>query len=636
MKILINTLTLLLIAIFISFISCDSTIPIYELGNNIPDTDNILDTIVPGTDVMPDTNVIFDVIDTDTIIDDSINIADTTTHSECSQQEACNNMIIEGKLCSGSCIYQEHILKCEGSVFNNLCYLTDPPEEPIYPNVIDGVYITLQSVPPYVKEEDTIDVTLILTNKDKDKKEISYSYKHPENWKIDPQNFEQSGKLIFEPYESKTLRFNATAIKANVLNTYYSPLITFYFNDIIYEIFIWATFNQKEGYLKCADQYYPQTFCMFQDCSGYAIYNYATCCEDIFYPGSTCCNDEDCINGVCIDGKCTFQVPTIFIANTTLIQNNHILVILSDFEEFEEKDLCKDKHDKVKDFLQTDLIEEYYRTIIYRRTKRNDILKFKWKVLAGFKSEKFILDDKYDFQSFRERLQQYLNNLNCGINMEEHDKIIIISPRLDLMGFGGMAFGQGYIGQIIGNNGYLTAHELAHSFGATDLYLDIGGNFQYKLSLMANNLGVYGFPEDKVTWGEIGLGDINQNGIIDLFEFAIFPEKIEIVNLRATLTYKDSLEISFEPVLIEEGRQKQGIFNSYYIELPEYNTAMEVYGTPYIAFDQYSIDLNKIRMTKKVKVRIKTQYRYSDKDFMNRLLTFDNTFDLDVNEKNEP
>ncbi|MCX7957790.1 MAG: hypothetical protein N3B13_01945 [Deltaproteobacteria bacterium] len=620
MRILITTLTLLILSFFYA---CGSTTLIEEA-----DGSQQLSDIHSG----PDSG---DEIFPDAAEELSDAIPDTFIPEKCDRSEACNNYLKEDNLCDGTCIFQEHRMTCDGNIFNNLCYLYELPQEPIQPKIIDGIQITPPSVPLYVTEGDRLEISLILANNGRSRKELTYSYKNPDNWEIFPKNFERSGILSFEPNETKTLRFNANAIKSNMFNTNYSPVITFYFNDVNYEIYSWISFYPKQDYIQCNNSYYPPNYCMSEDCSGYANYNSAVCCDNIFYPGSNCCKDADCRESVCIDGKCVYQVPGIFIANTTFIQNNRILVILSDFDEFEEKDLCKDKYGKQGYDISTSKIEEYFNKIIYNRTKRNNILNFKWEILAGFRSEKFIRDNKYDFQSFREGLQKYITELGCDIKFEEYDKLIIISPRMDLYGYGGMAFGLGYIGQVTFYNYLLTAHELAHSFGASDLYLDIGGNFQYALSIMSTNLGITEFPDDKVMWGETGLGDTNNNGIIDLFEFAVFPEKIVINNLKATLTNKESVEISFEPLLVENGIPKKGIFYSYYIELPEHNAVREIYGTPITAFDQYEVNLNKIRETKRLKIRLKLSYRYSDKEFKNRILTFDNTFDVNVDEIRE-
>ncbi|MCX7944031.1 MAG: hypothetical protein N2746_05920 [Deltaproteobacteria bacterium] len=562
--------------------------------------------------------------------------SDAENRNKCQDTEACNNFVNETNSCDGDCIYQEHNLKCEGNIYNNLCYLIDIPEKPIQQDVIDGIKIVSSNIPLYTKEGDSLDIKLNLTNLSESPREIKYSYKNPENWYISPQNFGKEGILNFDPLETKVLRFDALAIKANIFNIYYSPIISLYFNDHIYEIHSWVLFASKDDYIKCNDSYFPPNYCMNPNCSGYALYNYAVCCENVFYPGSMCCSDEDCIEGSCIDGKCISQVPSIALANTTLLQNNRILVILSDFEEFKEEDLCKNKYSEAGLVIGTKKIEEYFKTIIYKRTKRDNILSFNWEILAGLKSEKFITDNRYDFYSFKDGIQRYLINMGCGINFDEYDKIIIISPRLDLYGFGGMAFGLGYIGQTTYHNHYITIHELAHTFGASDLYLDIGGSFQYSKSLMASNLGAYEIPDDKVMWGETGLGDVNNNGVIDLFEFAKFPEEIGIKDLKASITYKDTVEISFKPFLIEDKIPKKGIFYTYYIELPEYNTIKEVYFNQTVTtFDKYEVDLQKIRDTKKLKIRLKTNYRYSDMGFKNKILTFDEVFEVEVDEIKE-
>ncbi len=617
MKFLINTLTI----VFLLLSGCSGTILIDD-GDTMLSDISLTDEI----NTEPDTN------SSDTAIDEKTDISlDNTNIELCDKNEACNNLLTEESFCEGSCIYQEHSCSCNGKPFNNLCYLFEIPTKPEYKDLIDDIRIVAPEIPEYVYEGVRFEIELTLTNTASENRTLNYGYTNPENWEIEAFNFEPSGTLYFEPKETKRLRFDAIAIHPDIFIPYYTPIITFSFNDSNYELYSKILFSEKEGYLKCGTKYFPSSYCTYQDCSGYSNYNSAVCCNEIFYPGATCCTDEDCIDGVCIDGKCTFRVPGIFLANTTLIQNNRILIILSDFDEFEERDLCKNKYDTLRDALQIDVIENFYKKIILNRTDREDIIHFKWEVLSGFKSERFINNNQYDFQSFKDALNNYINTeLGCNIDFEEYDKLIIISPKIDLMGFGGMAFGNGFIGQILYSNGYLTAHELAHSFGATDLYLDLGGTFQYSLSLMGNNLGGYGFPEDKVMWGEIGLSDINQNGIIDLFEFARYPEKIIIENLKANLTYKDSIEISFEPYLLENNQLKRGIFNSYTIELPEYNVIRDIYYDPFIAFDQSEIDLNKIKERGKILIKIGTKYRYSDKDFKNRKLSFEELFEVEV------
>ncbi len=620
MRILIRTLSFIFMLLVYS---CGSTILIEnEDISGFNDNTSIYDSssdIEELTD-LPDIN-------------NSEPLDDTGISVQCKELYSCNDLLTKEEYCERECIFQEHHLICEGEKFNSLCYRLEIPGKPEQPDTINDIKISPPQIPDYVMVGDRLELMLTLTNLSGTPGKLHYAFKNPDNWEIYPLNFEQEGDLLFEPNESKDLRFNANAIKPNVFNIYYSPIISFYFNGNNYELFSTVLFNQNNEYLFCDDRYFPETYCEYPECTDYALYYSAVCCENIFYPGAQCCSDSDCTSGVCIDGKCIYNTPTIALANTSLIQNNKILVIISDFEEFPEKDLCKNKSEELKEKLQIEVIENFYKTIIEKRTKRKDILNFKWEVLSGFKKEKFIKNNQYDFNTFRESLQHYIKDeLGCNINFEEYDKLIIISPFLDLMGFSGMAFGLGYIGQVIYSNGYLTAHELAHSFGATDLYLDMGGRFQYILTLMGNNLGGYGFPEDKVTWAEIGLGDIDKNGVIDIFEFAKFPESIEIRDIKANLTYKDTLEISFDPYLLENNNLKKGIFYKFYIELPEYNAIREIYADTTTVFDQYEVDLNKIREAGKIKIRMVTTYRYSDRDLKNIVLNFDKTFDVNVGE----
>ena len=612
MKYLMFTLNLVILVYLLY--GCGSTKQIDTI--DLPDTSediNIADTFEPA-DAYPDAG----------------DIGDIQTPKKCKTNEACNQLLADDSYCYGTCFSEENYLICEGTVIDNLCYLINPPEKPYTKDIIDDIKITAPQIPDYVYVGDRLEIELVLTNLKDEKNALSYSFKNPDNWEILPENFDQEGNLSFEPKEEKRLKFNANAIKSNIFLPNYTPIITFSFNYTGYELYTKVRFEKREDYIKCGEEYFPPTYCSTQDCSGYSNYNSARCCDNVFYPGAQCCDSNDCTNSVCIDGKCIYRVPGIFLANTTLIQNNRILIILSDLPEFSESKLCENKYEDLRDELQLDIIEDYYKKIVFGRTGRTDITNFRWEVLAGFNSEKFITNSDYTYQNFKNNLNDYINSqLKCNINFEDYDKLIIISPRLDLYGFGGMAFGYGYIGQIQYANGYLTTHELTHSFGASDLYLDMGGSFEYATSLMGNNLGGFGFPQDKVMWGEIGLSDINRNGVIDLFEFARFPERISVENIRAKLTQKESVEISFEPYLVENGRNMKGVFLMYHLELPEYNQIIDI-PEPFTAFDQYQVDLNKIRETKKIKVRISIDYKYSDKDFKRQNLNFDKTVDVDV------
>ncbi len=613
MKFLFFTLNIIFFQIFLS--GCPSTTEIF-----VPDTTES-GTVVTDTIMIPDAgDTTPDVID-----------SDTDQPSLCKDNEACNYLFYNSNYCTGSCIYQEHALSCSGNKINSLCYMFDLPAKPETKDIIDGIKIVAQKIPENIIVGDRLELKLILTNTEKTEKTLRINYKNTIEWEIFPQNFSNDTTLFFKPEETKELIFNANAIQANVFLIAYKPIISFNFNDSLYELYADVYFDWRKDYILCNNHYFPPNYCETDDCSTYNRYSSSVCCDNIFYPASQCCIDSDCNNNsVCIDGMCIFRTPAISLANTTLIQNNRILIILSDIDSDKKENLCENKVDQYKDILQLDIITDYYKKIIFNRTRRSDVLQFKFELLAGFKSEDFIEDRDYTFANYKKSLQKYLDTLGCKIDFTDYDKIIIMSPRMDLYGFGGMAFGNGDIGQTIYSNGYLTAHELAHSFGATDLYLELGGRFQYAFTLMASNFS-WGIPEDRVTWGELGLADINRNGVIDLFEFARFPEEIVVEDIRAQITRKETVEIGYKLYLLEGGIKKKGIFLSSTIELPEYNVLQELYNDDtYYSFDKYQVDLDKIREKGSIDIRIRANYKYSDRDFNKRVLSFDKTFTVPV------
>lgn len=606
--------TLIIVSFVILLHACPSTTEI-----------DLPDSIIPETIPLETDDII--------IITDNLNDTGTTDTGQpvlCRENEACNSLLNQNNYCEKECIFQPDKCTCEGNIINSLCYLFDIPQKPDTKNIIDGIRIVPPDIPQKIFVGDRLELRLTLINTENTEKMLTINYKNPSEWEIFPQNFSNNTTITFQPQETKELVFNANALMANVFLIGYKPIITF---NIPYELYGDIFYNRQDNYLFCNNNYFPPSYCEYEDCSSYNRYSSAVCCEDIFYPAASCCSDVDCSAGSkCVDGRCIFRSPALFLANTTLIQNNRILVILSDIESIPEENLCTNKAEQLRELLQLDIIEDYYKKIVYNRTHQTDIIHFRWEILAGYRSENFIHNGDYTFLNFKKSLQNYLNNSGCNIDFSEYDKLIIMSPKMDLQGFAGMAFGNGDIGTIIYSNGYLTAHELAHSFGATDLYLELGGRFQYALALMANNFS-WGFPQDKVTWGEIGLGDINSNGIIDLFEFARFPEGIEVDNVRAYLTRKESVEISFDLWLLEEGLKKRGIFLENIIELPEYSIIQDLYQETQIAFDKYQVDLERLKQEKRIAVRLKTRYRFSNKDYKNVVLNFDRTFDVPITEQ---
>ncbi len=203
MKVLISTLSLSLLLLFYG---CASTTLIEGEDVDQASGDNITYDRIENTDTTGE----------DAGGSDADGPEDIITERRCDDNESCNEILTEEMLCSGYCIYQEDKMSCGGYTFNTLCYKIEPPQKPLFPNVVNDIHITAPEVPEYVFAGDRLELSMVLENLGNSERSLNYSYKNPGNWEIFPLNFDDSGTLNFKPNESKTLRFNANAIKPNI------------------------------------------------------------------------------------------------------------------------------------------------------------------------------------------------------------------------------------------------------------------------------------------------------------------------------------------------------------------------------------------------------------------------------------
>ncbi len=219
--------------------------------------------------------------------------------------------------------------------------------------------------------------------------------------------------------------------------------------------------------------------------------------------------------------------------------------------------------------------------------------------------------------------------------------MIVASSTVNLQGFGGIYFDQGQIAIMGAENAYLVTHELAHSFGASDLYVDLGGRFQFAQDLMGNSLSAPPLPGDGVLWGELGFADIDRNGVIDIAEFAAFPESLELAESTATLTTKGTLELHWQFVGRASGVPKRLVIPKFQLDLPDFPAVAVVEGNvpwrdKYAVFDGTQVDLAALAQAGHVRVHIVARHPFSRRDWSRAVLTLDTVVDLPVVRALEP
>lgn len=189
--------------------------------------------------------------------------------------------------------------------------------------------------------------------------------------------------------------------------------------------------------------------------------------------------------------------------------------------------------------------------LVAERTARVEKQHFiQWTVLGGFLHQDFLPEGPFGFGVFSQALEQLLQAEGCVTDFDDYDKVIVVSPLLDLE-FGGQAFANGRMGLKTHGSPFLMTHELLHTYGARDTYLNIGNRFQYGADLMGNYLNSPPVPLDGVAWTDVGLGDHNQSGVIDVYERAWYPEAIAIDEASLIVTEKQSAELTLRLSLVE-------------------------------------------------------------------------------------
>jgi len=221
---------------------------------------------------------------------------------------------------------------------------------------------------------------------------------------------------------------------------------------------------------------------------------------------------------------------------------------------------------------------------------------------------------------------------HCGISANDFDKKIIITNAVDIHRFGGMAYDMGWVVVHSYESSRFLAHELGHTFGATDLYINMGGQFQYARALMSN----YPVKEiepspalSMVMRGELGLLDSDFNGVIDIAEFAVFPESIE-VKLRASLLVdRMTIEVSDDVYALENENKKRVLIKGVDIDIPLLGIKGLVNGVR--AFNLTKDQVDTLKNLRSVNMNVKAEYSFTDKDFTRKTLIFNKLMIVPLN-----
>lgn len=590
-------------------------------------------------DVAVDTNAEVD----DTLADSASDVAmDVETEVtpelvQCDDFEACNALLTDAGLCPGACFATDDTLRCDATVKHAVCHTYEPVDTLTEAVDYGDFTVTPIAWPADTTVGETSNFEVHITNDTAAELVVPFRWKNPQTFLFEAPSWDGVTSFTLPPNGTVVLSARVTAQSATTLSAGGNLIVTFAFRDEdpAFEPRATVHFADTEAVV-CGGEHFPEAYCP-DPSNCYASYSYyvsAQCCDEVFFPGATCCDDTDCAGdpaGACVDGKCAYGAPWLGSANNVAVGHQTIRLVLVDSHMQFAGDPCANHYEDVKNEIDFAGVEAWYDDLAQRRLGRNAV-DFQWVVTGGVATTDFLTGPNY-WDNFSNELNAWLEARGCPI-LDTADKLIISAGTIDLMGFGGFYTDSGHIAVFAPYNTHLLTHELAHSFGATDLYLDLGGALLYPKDLMGNNLSAPPLPGDKVAWGELGFGDVDRNGVVDVVEFAAFPETLEVANATATITTKNTLEIRWEFVGLDGGVRKRVVIPSYTIEVPLVGAALfNSYSSArwkVVTFDHTQLDLDALEAAGELAVRIETTYRFTDRDWTYRALPMNDTLVLPV------
>ncbi len=595
---------------------------------------------VPDAEVEPDTTP---EVEPDTAVEPDIaqevetEVEVTPEVVQCDDFEACNALLTPEGLCPGTCFATDDTLRCDGTVKHAVCHTYEPADTLTEAVDYGDFTVTPITWPADTTVGETSDFEVHITNDTAAELTVPFRWKNPQTFRFENPSWDGVSNFVLPPNGTAVLTARVTAQYATTLSAGGNLMVTFAFRDEdpAFEPRATVHFPDTEA-IACGGEHFPATYCPDEtNCYGsYSYYVSAKCCDDVFYAGAACCDDTDCAGdsgGACVDGKCAYGVPWLGSANNVAIGHQTIRIVLVDSHMQFADDPCANRYDDVKHEIDMPGVEAWFDDLAQRRLGRNAV-DFKWVVTGGVATADFLTGNNY-WDNYSNELNAWLEARGCPI-LDSADKLIISAGTIDLMGFGGVYTDSGHIAVFAPYSTHLLTHELAHSFGATDLYLDLGGSLLYPKELMGNNLSEPPLPGDKVAWGELGFGDIDRSGVIDVVELAAFPETLEVANATATIMTKGTLELRWEYVGLEGGVRKRVVVPGYTIEVPLVGAAIIAnnYAGRWkvVTFDQTQLDLDALAAAGSIDVRIEAIYRFTDRDWTYRTLTFNETLTLPV------
>ncbi|MBZ0117835.1 MAG: hypothetical protein K8H88_12610 [Sandaracinaceae bacterium] len=540
----------------------------------------------------------------------------------CAAGEACNARTVGG-VCPGECITQVRFPACPGVVRHGLCFAGDLPAFATRYGLPQGLEGELVEVPAEGVAGEPSIFRIAIHNPGAEAT-VQLRLEPGYLWTLD-QVVPAQGPWTIAAGADVELRVTLHRDQASVFvpDTWVAAYV--YFDSAQISVPIPVGFGTTSE-IACGGRTFPATFCESASCTAsHRHYERGRCCGEIFYPQADCCSSADCAEGACVEGVCVARVPANGLSPSPLGGRQRVLVALADLPVTPSSEPCQDRGDLVP-ALGLDAVAAWLSAVYQARTHRGD-LQIEWRVIAVESSDAFVTGGDYTPARYAEELEAYLASRGCIASLDDDfDRALLISPRLVLAN-PGEAFAIGRAAQY-GPDAALGAHELAHLYGANDLYRSAAGTAHFARALMG--LGsVLAQASDAVLWAEVGLGDTDDNGVIDTFDFPREPEALALAEATAALDAGSlSVQLGFDAVEAGVARPIRILRSD--VTLIDYGVTRPAYSEARAFFTTSDADLAAIASAGQVNVRVRASYRYTGAAGERRRVDLDETRTLPI------
>ncbi len=451
--------------------------------------------------------------------------------TRCAVGTACDGLLDAAGLCHAPCVAATYALSCHGEVRAGVCFAAPPITTGTYDR--DGWERSAITLPTDAAIGASQTVVFSIRNTSSESRPLAWRVSPLNGWVIESEEPASQSTHTVAPGASVQVTVHMHAVTGSALDPGRQAAATVGIDGLDtrggWPLFIPVRYPDNEG-VHCGERWFPE---FMAGSSG--NYGEARCCGGVFYPAAQCCVSSDCAGGgVCSDGRCLRGLTSVAFSATPLAGPQRVLLVLVDDTHEPGADPCADRSAELRAELGLDEIEHWYSRISTARIGRPAV-SWRWTVLAGLRSATIGLPSGSVAPDVLHRqTEAWLQARGClrGFD-QDHDRTLVYSPTVDLGPYGGMVFRTQRIAQnSLGAS--LLAHELGHTFGATDRYLDAGGTMQWAGTLMSNASTLNDDVRDDVFWAEVGLGDADSDGVIDVHQAALAPDSLAIGTLRVT------------------------------------------------------------------------------------------------------